>query len=53
VDLAAAALIVREAGSALVTWDTETLALDLDGRSRAVAARDGEWCRRLGEIVYG
>jgi myo-inositol-1(or 4)-monophosphatase len=53
VDLAAAALIVREAGSALVTWDAETLALDLDERTRAVAARDWEWCRRLGELVYG
>jgi myo-inositol-1(or 4)-monophosphatase len=53
VDLAAAALIVREAGSMLLTWDTETLDLGLDGRTRAVAARDETWCRRLGELVYG
>ena len=53
VDLAAAALIVREAGAALVTWDLETLDLGLDSRTRAVAARDETWCRRLGELVYG
>jgi myo-inositol-1(or 4)-monophosphatase len=53
VDLAAAALIVREAGSALLTWDSETLDLGLDGRTRAVAARDETWCRTLGELVYG
>ena len=53
VDLAAAALIVREAGAALVTWDLETLDLGLEARTRAVAARDETWCRRLGELVYG
>jgi myo-inositol-1(or 4)-monophosphatase len=53
VDLAAAALIVREAGSTLLLWDTEALDLGLDGRTRAVAARDETWCRRLGELVYG
>ena len=53
VDLAAAALIVREAGSAVVTWDLEALSLDLDARTRAVGARDEHWCRTLGELVYG
>ena len=53
VDLAAAALIVREAGSAVVTWDVGALSLDLDSRTRAVGARDEHWCRTLGELVYG
>jgi myo-inositol-1(or 4)-monophosphatase len=53
VDLAAAALIVREAGSAVVTWDLDALPLDLDARTRAVGARDEHWCRTLGELVYG
>jgi myo-inositol-1(or 4)-monophosphatase len=53
VDLAAAALIVREAGAAVVTWDVEALTLDLDGRTRAVSARDEHWCRTLGGLVYG
>jgi len=53
VDLAAAALIVREAGSAVVTWDVDALSLDLDSRTRAVGARDEHWCRTLGELVYG
>jgi myo-inositol-1(or 4)-monophosphatase len=53
VDLAAAALIVREAGAALVTWDLETLDLGLDTRTRAVGARDETWCRTLGGLVYG
>jgi len=53
VDLAAAALIVREAGAALVTWDLESVDLGLESRTRAVAARDETWCRTLGELVYG
>jgi fructose-1,6-bisphosphatase/inositol monophosphatase family enzyme len=53
VDLAAAALIVREAGSELLTWDVDSLPLDLEARTRAVAARDDHWCRTLGELVYG
>jgi len=53
VDLAAAALIVREAGSAIVTWDVEALPLDLDVRTRTVGARDEHWCQTLGELVYG
>jgi myo-inositol-1(or 4)-monophosphatase len=53
VDLAAAALIVREAGSELVTWDTDSLDLGLDGRTRAVAARDEGWCRTLAGLIYG
>ena len=52
VDLAAAALIVREAGATLCTVDTDALALDLESRSRAVAARDPEWAERLRAIVY-
>jgi myo-inositol-1(or 4)-monophosphatase len=52
VDLAAAALIIREAGAALVLWDEPSLPLDLDTRTRAVAARDEAMCRRLGALVY-
>jgi myo-inositol-1(or 4)-monophosphatase len=53
VDLAAAALIVREAGAELLTWDTDSLDLGLDARTRAVAARDEHWCRTLGGLIYG
>jgi myo-inositol-1(or 4)-monophosphatase len=52
VDLAAAGLIVREAGGAVLTWDETCLELDLAARSRAVAARDEAMCRRLAELVY-
>ena len=52
VDLAAAALIVREAGATLVTVDSDALALNLESRSRTVAARDPEWAERLRAIVY-
>ncbi len=53
VDLAAASLIVREAGAAVVAWDKPSLPLDLSARTRAVAARDEAMCRRLGGLVYG
>ena len=53
VDLAAAALIVREAGAAVSLWDAPSLPLDLETRTRAVAARDEAMCRRLGDLVYG
>ena len=53
VDLAAAALIVREAGADVLLVDDPALPLDLDARSRAVAARDQAmargwpaWCTR-------
>jgi myo-inositol-1(or 4)-monophosphatase len=52
VDLAAGALIVREAGGALLTLDHDGLPLDLETRTRAVAARDAEMCRRLADLVY-
>ncbi len=52
VDLAAAALIVREAGAGLVTPDVLALPLDLEARTRVVAARDETWARRLAELVY-
>jgi myo-inositol-1(or 4)-monophosphatase len=52
VDLAAAALIVREAGAAVLPWDVPALPLDLSTRTRIVAARDEAMCRRLGGLVY-
>ena len=54
VDLAAAALIVREAGAALVTWDhRDARRSGWTAARRAVAARDETWCGTLGELVYG
>ena len=53
VDLAAAALIVREAGATLQTVDGDVLTLDLDSRSRTVAARDPQWAETLRSLVYG
>jgi myo-inositol-1(or 4)-monophosphatase len=52
VDLAAGALIVREAGGMLLTIDHAGLPLDLETRTRAVAARDDAMCRRLAKLVY-
>ena len=52
VDLAAAALIVREAGATLATVDTAALPLNLESRSRTVAARDPEWAERLRALLY-
>ncbi len=52
VDLAAGALIVREAGGTLLTVDHAGLPLDLETRTRAVAARDDAMCHRLAELVY-
>jgi hypothetical protein len=43
---------VREAGATLCTVDTDALGLDLESRSRAVAARDPEWAERLRALVY-
>ena len=53
VDLAAAALIVREAGATLRTVDGDVLGLDLDSRSRTIAARDPQWAETLRSLVYG
>jgi myo-inositol-1(or 4)-monophosphatase len=53
VDLAAAGLIVREAGAALLLPDDPELPLDLVGRTRAVAARDIAMAERLAALVYG
>ncbi len=52
VDLAAAALIVREAGATLATVDSDGLKLNLESRSRTVAARDPEWAETLRGLIY-
>lgn len=52
VDLAAAALVVRESGAVIQTLDSDPLPLDLEARTRAVAARDAEMCQRLAALVY-
>ena len=52
VDLAAAAVIVREAGSHLTLPDAPRLSLDLTARTRAVAARDEEQAQRLAGLLY-
>jgi myo-inositol-1(or 4)-monophosphatase len=52
VDLAAAWLIVREAGADVFLLDDPALPLDLRSRTRATAARDREWSARLAELVY-
>jgi myo-inositol-1(or 4)-monophosphatase len=52
VDLAAAWLIVREAGADVLLLDDPALPLDLRSRTRATAARDREWSTRLAELVY-
>jgi myo-inositol-1(or 4)-monophosphatase len=52
VDLAAAALIVREAGATLLTTDHPALPLDLESRTRAVAARDEAMAGRLAQLLY-
>src|SRR5204863_10150880 len=52
VDLAAAALIVREAGGHVLTPDVAALPLDLESRTRVVAARDEEWSRRLADLLW-
>jgi myo-inositol-1(or 4)-monophosphatase len=52
VDLAAAWLIVREAGADVFLVDDPALPLDLESRTRATAARDREWSARLAELVY-
>jgi myo-inositol-1(or 4)-monophosphatase len=52
VDVAAAWLIVREAGAEVLLVDEPDLALDLRGRTRAVSARDRAMCDRLAGLVY-
>jgi myo-inositol-1(or 4)-monophosphatase len=52
VDLAAAVLIVREAGGHVLTPDEAALPLDLDSRTRVVAARDEEWSARLAGLLW-
>jgi fructose-1,6-bisphosphatase/inositol monophosphatase family enzyme len=52
VDLAAAALIVREAGAHLLTPDVLSMPLDLESRTRIVAARDQEWSQRLANLLW-
>ncbi len=53
VDLAAAALVVREAGSAFRTLGVEPLPLGLSARAHAVAARDTAMCDRLAGLLHG
>jgi myo-inositol-1(or 4)-monophosphatase len=52
VDIAAAALIVREAGAHVLLPDAPTLPLDLHTRSRVVAARDETMAQRLASLIY-
>jgi myo-inositol-1(or 4)-monophosphatase len=52
VDLAAAALIVREAGGHVLTPDVAALPLDLEARTRVVAARDHEMASRLAGLLW-
>jgi myo-inositol-1(or 4)-monophosphatase len=53
VDIAAASLIVREAGGGLCLPDDPDMALDLEARSRVTMARDDAMARRLADLVYG
>ena len=53
VDVAAAALVVREAGAAVLLPDHDDLPLDLVSRSRIAAARDDAMASRLAGLVYG
>jgi fructose-1,6-bisphosphatase/inositol monophosphatase family enzyme len=53
VDLAAAALIVREAGGHVLLYDEPDLKLDLESRTRVVGARDEAMAARLADLVYG
>jgi myo-inositol-1(or 4)-monophosphatase len=52
VDLAAAALVVREAGSEFRTLGVDPLPLDLAARAHAVAARDAAMCDRLAGLLH-
>jgi myo-inositol-1(or 4)-monophosphatase len=52
VDVAAAALIVREAGAHVLLHDQPELLLDLESRTRIVAARDESMAARLADLVY-
>ena len=54
VDFAAAQLVVREAGFAIELFDAPPMGaspLDLQARSRVVAARDMETCRRIAQAL--
>jgi myo-inositol-1(or 4)-monophosphatase len=57
VDIAAAQLVVREAGFAVALPDVEQellgAPLDLEGRSRLVAARDAAGCARIAAALSG
>jgi len=52
VDIAAGALIVREAGAHVATPDLAPLPLDLASRTRIVAARDGDMAARLAGLLW-
>ncbi|HEY0388009.1 MAG TPA: inositol monophosphatase family protein [Gaiellales bacterium] len=52
VDIAAATLIVREAGGHVLTPDAAALPLDLESRTRIVAARDPEMAHRLSGLLW-
>jgi len=52
VDIAAATLIVREAGGHVLTPDVPALPLDLESRTRIVGARDSEMAERLATLLW-
>jgi hypothetical protein len=43
---------VREAGGHVFTPDVASLPLDLDSRTRVVAARDEEWSGKLADLLW-
>jgi len=52
VDVAAAALIVREAGAHFETLELASMPLDLASRARVVAARDADMAGRLAALLW-
>jgi myo-inositol-1(or 4)-monophosphatase len=52
VDIAAAALILREAGAHLSTLELDSMPLDLQTRARVVAARDEEMAGKLAGLLW-
>jgi myo-inositol-1(or 4)-monophosphatase len=52
VDIAAAALIVREAGGHMLLRDLPVMALDLEARTRIAAGRDPEMAAQLAGLLW-
>ena len=52
VDIAAAALIVREAGAHFETRDLDAMPLDLESRAHVVAARDRPMAQQLAGLLW-